>query len=323
MKERSIFIDGVAATSMEDPDVPEYPRGLSGLHFPCPQPSSQSQRYGRTAAASSRIRRATLPQQTARPPGKKMKYTTDSSIDFSKMASRSLHRTITIQDDCISTPPFRRGGASCALPPGGADLGAAAPFATDGSIDGDPLTLEEMIDVGIDPDDLAEPSEDSDEEYYHEADSYKALINVVKDMQAEGIPVHLPTNPGDQELHQDPLHGYRNPPPSQAGTGREMILYHVFDHEEDGGLPVRDAAKKMGCEYRRFGADSEDEGLDHNTWLRFKLDFKKETALGKNVSVIVTPPSEPFQNSAYRSFTGPDRYGYKSLTGNIKEGVKK
>ena len=86
------------------------------------------------------------------------------------MSSTSSQRTCTVQDEYTSILPFRRGGASLALPPEGAGAGAAALHSTDESIDGEPLTLQEMIEAGIDPDDLAEPSEDSDEEYYQEVD---------------------------------------------------------------------------------------------------------------------------------------------------------
>ena len=176
-----------------------------------------------------------------------MKYSTDLTTTSSEMVSTSSPRACALQDDSISTLPFRRGGASSALPSEGADSGAAALRSTCEHIDGYPLTLQEIIDLGIDPDDLDEPSEDSDDEYYREADSYKALIKVVKDMQTEGIPSHLPKIPEVHLQFPHSLHGCRNLP-SQASSASGMILYHVFDHEVDGGLPVEEAAKHMGCE---------------------------------------------------------------------------
>ena len=86
-----------------------------------------------------------------------------------------------------------------------------------------------------------------------------------------------------------------------------ITIYHIFDHELDGGLPVRDAVESAGFEYKRYQADSEDEGLDHGAWLRFKLDLKQHAASGKRLTVIVTPPNESFQTEAYRSNQGPSR----------------
>ena len=97
----------------------------------------------------------------------------------------------------------------------------------------------------------------------------------------------------------------------------------MFDHEVDGGLPVREAVEQARCIYKRYQADSEDEGLDHGAWLRFKLDLKQEASTGRSIAVVITPPCESFQMGAYRSTSGPDRYGHRHLTGEVQEAVRK
>ena len=75
-------------------------------------------------------------------------------------------------------------------------------------------------------------------------------------------------------------------------------MYHVFDHELDGGLPVREAVELAGYEYKRYQADAEDEGLDHGAWLRFNPGLNQHAASGMSIAVFITPPSESFQTEA-------------------------
>ena len=160
LTERTVFIDEAAVTSLEVPDVPEDPRSSYYLHAACP-PTRKSHHLGKSAAMTSRIRRAKLSQQTARPPGNQQEPTDDDAE----------------KDD----------------------------------IDGAPLNEQDIMGLGLEPgDDLVVPSDEEDHnDYFEEADSYAALVSLVKNMSTAGVPLHLPGKHSESAFLAS--HSCRNP----------------------------------------------------------------------------------------------------------------
>ena len=153
--------------------------------------------------------------------------------------------------------------------------------------------------------------------YCRIADDYTALCREVKLLAANGYAMssrssssaspsaNLSTSTSDHSQFSD------------------ASLYYFLSHESDGGLPFSAEAEKLGFRIHRWGVDGDAiKDLDQVEWLRRKLELKTKAKARHLIAVLLTPPSESFQNYVYRNHTGDGRYGRKDVDRTFKEGVR-